>query len=124
MFISKAWADSTAADAATATGEAMATGGGWEQFIPFILIALVFYFLLIRPQQKKMKDDEAMRGGLQKGDKVLTAGGIVGKVLRVDDGDEVTIEIAENVKIKVYKAAVNAVLSEKPKDDAAQKEKK
>lgn len=123
MFISQAWAGPAGSDvtaAADATGQMAATGGGLEQFIPFILIAVVFYFLLIRPQQKKMKEDEAMRKELKRGDKVLTAGGIIAKVVKVADTEEVTLEIAEGVQIKVYKTAINSILSEKP---AAAKEK-
>ncbi len=81
------------------------------QFIPLILIFAIMYFLLIRPQQKKMKDHQAMVEGLRRGDQVVTQGGIVGKVVKVKEGNEIEVEIAEGVKVRVIKHTVTQVLS-------------
>ena len=77
---------------------------GIGQFIPLILIFVIFYFFLIRPQQKKVKEHKAMIETLKRGDKVITSGGIVGTVDRVIDNDKVDVEIAENVKVEIVKA--------------------
>ena len=79
-------------------------GSGIGQFIPLILIFVIFYFFLIRPQQKKVKEHKAMVEGLKRGDKVITSGGITGTVERLIDNDKVEVEIAENVKVEVVKA--------------------
>ena len=77
---------------------------GIGQFIPLILIFVIFYFFLIRPQQKKVKEHKAMVEGLKRGDKVITSGGITGVVERVIDNDTVEVQIAENVKVEIVKA--------------------
>ena len=77
---------------------------GIGQFIPLILIFVIFYFFLIRPQQKKVKDHKAMVESLKRGDKVVTSGGITGRVERLIDNDKVEVEIAENIKVEVVKA--------------------
>ena len=79
-------------------------GSGIGQFIPLILIFVIFYFFLIRPQQKKVKDHKAMVESLKRGDKVVTSGGITGKVERLIDNDKVEVEIAENVKVEIVKS--------------------
>ena len=79
-------------------------GSGIGQFIPLILIFVIFYFFLIRPQQKKVKDHKAMVESLKRGDKVVTSGGITGRVERLIDNDKVEVEIAENVKVEIVKA--------------------
>ena len=79
-------------------------GSGIGQFIPLILIFVIFYFFLIRPQQKKVKEHKAMVEGLKRGDKVVTSGGITGRVERLIDNDKVEVEIAENVKVEIVKA--------------------
>ena len=76
---------------------------GIGQFIPLILIFVIFYFFLIRPQQKKVKEHKAMVESLKKGDKVVTSGGITGRISRVIDNDKVEIEIAENVTVEVIR---------------------
>ena len=76
---------------------------GIGQFIPLILIFVIFYFFLIRPQQKKVKEHEAMVEGLKKGDKIVTSGGITGTISRVIDNDKVEVEIAENVTVEVVR---------------------
>ena len=79
-------------------------GSGIGQFIPLILIFVIFYFFLIRPQQKKVKEHKAMVENLKRGDKVITSGGITGTVERLIDNDKVEVEIAENIKVEVVKA--------------------
>ena len=79
-------------------------GSGIGQFIPLILISVIFYFFLIRPQQKKVKEHKAMVEGLKRGDKVITSGGITGTVERLIDNDKIEVEIAENVKVEIVKA--------------------
>jgi len=77
---------------------------GIGQFIPLILIFVIFYFFLIRPQQKKVKDHKAMVEALKRGDKVITSGGIVGTVERVIDNEKVEVQISENVKVEIVRA--------------------
>ena len=77
---------------------------GIGQFIPLILIFVIFYFFLIRPQQKKVKEHKTMVENLKRGDKVVTAGGIVGTVERIIDNDKVEVEISNNVKVEIVKA--------------------
>ena len=79
-------------------------GSGIGQFIPLILIFVIFYFFLIRPQQKKVKEHKAMIESLKRGDKVVTSGGITGTVERLIDNDKVEVEIAENVKVEIVKS--------------------
>ncbi len=91
-----------------------ATGGGAEMFtsfVPLILIFGIMYFLLIRPQQKKLKEHKAMVEALRRGDQVLTQGGIVGKVTHVNEDGTVVVEIADNVKVKVVKATIVQVMN-------------
>ena len=76
---------------------------GIGQFIPLILIFVIFYFFLIRPQQKKVKEHKAMVESLKKGDKVVTSGGITGTISRVIDNDKVEVEIADNVTVEVIR---------------------
>ena len=78
-------------------------GSGIGQFIPLILIFVIFYFFLIRPQQKKVKEHKAMVESLKKGDKVVTSGGITGIISRVIDNDKVEVEIADNVTVEVIR---------------------
>ncbi|MEO9517453.1 MAG: preprotein translocase subunit YajC [Paracoccaceae bacterium] len=81
------------------------------QFIPLILIFGIMYFLLIRPQQKKMKDHQTMVAGLRKGDRVVTQGGLIGKVVKVKEDNEIEVEVAEGVKVRVVQNTISAVLS-------------
>ena len=76
---------------------------GIGQFIPLILIFVIFYFFLIRPQQKKVKEQKAMVEGLKKGDKIVTSGGITGTITRVVDNDKIEVEVAENVTVEVIR---------------------
>ena len=77
---------------------------GIGQFIPLILIFVIFYFFLIRPQQKKVKAHKAMVEALKRGDKVVTSGGIVGTVERVIDNEKVEVKIADNVNVEIIRA--------------------
>ena len=77
---------------------------GIGQFIPLILIFVIFYFFLIRPQQKKVKEHKLMVEGLKRGDKVITTGGIVGTVERVIDNEKVEVSISENVKVEIVRS--------------------
>ena len=77
---------------------------GFAQLIPLILIFVIFYFFLIRPQQKKVKEHKLMVENLKRGDKVITSGGIIGTVERIIDGDKAEISITENVKVEVIKS--------------------
>ena len=90
------------------------------QFLPLILIFVVFYFLLIRPQQRKAKDQKNMLDALRRGDRVVTGGGIIGTVARVDNPEEVVVDIAENVRVRVVRSTITTVLA-KP-DPAAARE--
>ncbi|MEO9820361.1 MAG: preprotein translocase subunit YajC [Paracoccaceae bacterium] len=83
----------------------------FAQFIPLILIFGIMYFLLIRPQQKKMKDHQAMVAGLRKGDRVVTQGGLIGKVIKVKEDNEIEVEVAEGVKVRVVQNTIATVLS-------------
>ena len=90
------------------------------QMLPLILIFVVFYFLLIRPQQKKMKDHREMLGQLKRGDRVVTAGGIVATITKVKDGsDELEAEIAPNVKVTVVRGTIGSVLRPEAANDEA-----
>ena len=88
------------------------SGQGIAQFIPLILIFVIFYFFLIRPQQKKVKDHKLMVDNLKRGDKVVTSGGIVGTIERIIDAEKVEVIISDNVKVEVVKATgIQALLN-------------
>ena len=101
MFISPAFAQGAPA------------GGGFDvmTFLPLILIFVVFYFLLIRPQQKRMKTHKEMLGGLRRGDRVVTSGGIIGTVTKLASDTEVVVEIAEGVRVRVIRATLTDVIA-------------
>ena len=93
---------------------AQAAGGGESGFVallPLVLIFVVFYFLLIRPQQKKMKQHREMVSALRRGDKVVTAGGLIGQITKVVDDGEVQVELAENVRVRVMRHTISEVIS-------------
>ncbi len=101
MFVSPAYAQAAAGGG----------GSGFEAFLPLILIFGVFYVLLIRPQQKKMKEHKVTLSAIRRGDKVVTGGGIVGTVTKVIDDLEITVEIADGVKVRVQRGLISTVLS-------------
>jgi preprotein translocase subunit YajC len=90
------------------------------QFLPLVLIFVVFYFLLIRPQQKRAREHRSTLDALRRGDRVVTGGGIIGTVVRVDSPEEVTIDIAEGVRVRVVRSTITSVVA-KP-DPAAARE--
>jgi preprotein translocase subunit YajC len=81
------------------------------QMLPLLLIFVVFYFLLIRPQQRKAKDHKSMLDALRRGDRVVTGGGIIGTVSRIVSAEEVQLEIAENVRVRVLRSTIANLLS-------------
>ena len=87
------------------------SGSGFAQFIPLILIFVIFYFFLIRPQQKKAKEHKLMVASLKRGDEVVTSGGIVGKIERVLGDDKVDILISENVTVQVVQSTIQSLLN-------------
>jgi preprotein translocase subunit YajC len=102
MFISEAWAQGAGA------------GGGSDflvQLFPLILIFVVFYFLLIRPQQSKMKAQKEMLAGVKRGDRVVTGGGIIGLVTKVIGENELQVELAEGVRVRIIKQTITDILT-------------
>lgn len=102
MFATPAYAQTTGAAADPGAG------GILIQLAPFLLIFVLFYFLLIRPQQKRMKEHQAMIAALKRGDTVVMSNGMVGKVTRVEDA-EAMVEIAQGVNVRVVKAMISEV---------------
>lgn len=102
MFITPAFAQTEAASGGLST---------LTQFAPLILIFVIMYFLMIRPQQKKAKQHRAMIEALRRGDHVLTQGGIMGKVTHVNDDNTVMVEIAEGVKVKLLRQTITDVMN-------------
>lgn len=100
MLISPAFAQAAGASATSSL----------VQFVPLILIFVVFYFLLIRPQQKKLKEHRAMLEAVRRGDRIVTTGGIIGLVTKADD-KELTVEIADNVRVKITREGIANVVS-------------
>ena len=91
-------------------------GNAFAQFIPLILIFAIMYFLLIRPEQKKVKEHQAMVAALRRGDQIVTQGGLIGKVVKVKEDNEVEVELADGVKVRVVQSTVAQVL---PKTEPA-----
>ncbi len=90
-------------------GGAAGQGGGFSAFIPLILMFVIFYFLLIRPQQKKQKDHRLMISNVKNGDRIITSGGIHGRITSVGD-NTLTIEIADRVRVKLNRTNVSALV--------------
>lgn len=105
--------DLLTATAATATA---ASPPFWMQMLPFAGMALIFWFLIIRPQMKRQKDHQAKIAGLKKGDRVVTAGGLVGKIVKVEE-HYVDLELGQNVRVKAVKATIGEIIP--PGGDAA-----
>tara|TARA_A100001388_G_scaffold47351_1_gene31244 strand:- start:3376 stop:3660 length:285 start_codon:yes stop_codon:yes gene_type:complete len=88
---------------------------GIAQLIPLILIFIIFYFFLIRPQQKKVKEHKIMVENLKRGDKVITSGGIIGEIERIVDNDKVEVLVSENVKVEVVRSTgIQALIKSEP----------
>ena len=87
------------------------SGSGFGQFIPLILIFVIFYFFLIRPQQKRAKEHKLMVASLKRGDEVITSGGIVGKVERILGDDKVDLLISENLTVQVVQSTIQSLLN-------------
>ena len=83
----------------------------FAQFVPLILIFAIMYFLLIRPQQRKLKDHKKMVESLRRGDMIVTQGGLIGKVTKVKEDNELEVELSEGVKVRVVQTTVAQVLS-------------
>jgi preprotein translocase subunit YajC len=96
-------------DAMAQAAGGAATAGGLTPFIMMAVFVVIFYFLLIRPQQKKQKEHQAMLGKLAAGDEIVTAGGILGRIIEVGD-NFITLEIADNVRIKVQRFQVTSLV--------------
>ena len=86
------------------------SGQGISQFIPLILIFIIFYFFLIRPQQKRVKDHKTMVENLKRGDEVITSGGIIGTVERVMEDDRIEVLISENTKVEIIRSTITSLL--------------
>ena len=97
MFITPAFAQGTAADP---------TGGLIGALLPLVLIFIIFWFLIIRPQQRRIKEHREMVSNLRRGDTVVTGGGLIGKVVKVIDDVDVQVEIAEGVKVRIARAMI------------------
>ena len=87
------------------------SGSGFAQFIPLILIFVIFYFFLIRPQQKKVKEHKLMVAALKRGDQVVTSGGVIGRVERILGDDKVDLSISENVTIQVVQSTIQSLIN-------------
>ena len=86
------------------------SGQGIAQFIPLILIFIIFYFFLIRPQQKRVKDHKTMVESLKRGDEIITSGGIIGIVERVMEDDRIEVLIGENIKVQIIRSTITSLL--------------
>ena len=103
MFVTPAFAQTA--------GPGAGAGSAFASFLPLVLIFAIMYFLLIRPQQKKVKEMRAMVDALRRGDQVLTQGGIIGKVTKVGDDGVLEVEIADGVKVKILKHTITQVMN-------------
>jgi len=97
--------------AAYAQDGGLAPSGGLIDFLPIVLIVVVFWFLILRPQNKKMKEHREMVTNVSRGDTVVTAGGLIGKVAKVKDDNEVEVDIADGVRVRVVKSTLTDVRS-------------
>lgn len=118
MFISPAHAQSSLG---SLFGGAGGDGGMLMSLLPFVLIFVIMYFLILRPQQKRVKSHQEMVKNVRRGDTVVTNGGLIGKVTKVIDDDQIEIEVAEDVRIRQMRQMVSDVRAkgEPVKDDAA-----
>jgi preprotein translocase subunit YajC len=107
MFVTSALAQDTTTPAAPALG----AGDLLIQFAPILLLVVIFWLLIFRPQQKRLKEQRAMLSAIRRGDTVVTSGGVVGKVTKAVDGEDLDVEIAPGVKVKVVRHMVSDVRS-------------
>ena len=108
---------------AQAAGGAAGAAGGLISFVPIILIFAIMYFLMIRPQQKKVKDHKAMVDALRRGDRVVTTGGLIGTVIKVTGDREVGLEIADGVRVRVMRGMIAEVMARTEPGDGDKGEK-
>jgi preprotein translocase subunit YajC len=107
MFVTSAFAQDTTTPAAPALG----AGDLLIQFAPILLLVVIFWLLIFRPQQKRMKAQQAMLAAIQRGDTVVTTGGIVGKVTKAVDGEDLEVEIAQGTRVKIVRGMISDVRS-------------
>ncbi len=111
MFVTPAYAQ--------AAGGAGDSGSFVTSLLPLVLIFVIFYFLLIRPQQKRAKEHKLMVANLRRGDQVVTAGGVLAKVTKIGEGDEVEVEISQGVKVKMIRSTISTVMEKtEPANDS------
>jgi preprotein translocase subunit YajC len=106
MLITSAYAQTSPAAGGTSDFQQQLLG-----FAPFLLIILVFYFLLFRPQQQKAKELRQQQAALRRGDRIVTAGGLIGTIARVVNDEEIEVQIAEGVKVRVVRSTISTVLA-------------
>ena len=122
MFIENALADTdtiTIQDTSTepTAPAAIASSSGWTSMVPMVLIFVVFYFLLIRPQEKKRRAQEQLVSGVKKGEEVLTNAGLFGTVIKINDSDNtVIVQVAKDVEIKMLKNSISNIVSREAKE--------
>ena len=105
MFVTSAYAQDPAAPASMGAGDLLI------QFAPILLLVVIFWLLIFRPQQKRMKAQQAMLAAIQRGDTIVTSGGIVGKVTKAVDGEDLEVEIAQGTRVKIVRGMVTDVRS-------------
>lgn len=107
-----------------AHAQSLGGSGALESLLPLVLIFVVFYFLLIRPQQKKQKQHREMLQALRRGDRIVTAGGIIGQITKINSESELTLEIAESVRVRVARGMISDVLAktESQEEEDAERE--
>ena len=113
MFVTPAFAQAAGAAPSMGAGDLLI------QFAPILLLVVIFWLLIFRPQQKRMKEQQAMLSAIRRGDTIVTTGGIVGKVTKAQEGEDLEVEIAQGVKIKIVKSTISDVLQPgaKPAND-------
>lgn len=111
MFISPALASA---------GADPSTGSIFASFLPIVLIFVVFYFFLIRPQQKKLREHRNMIENIKRGDKIVTGGGLIGKVKKLVNNDEVIIELADGVEVTAVRSTIHTVVNTAPSEETLQ----
>ena len=121
FLVNNAYADDVTTTSSTSTSSAAGTlpqGDIIGMVLPFVFIFIVFYFLILRPQQRKYKMHQAMVSGIRRGDNVVTSGGILGKVAKVDtDAGVIQVEIADDVTVKILASTITTVVNDKPTND-------